>query len=91
MRPMPKWGTATFAVVTLRLGAFGGLANLVIGAFIWEGAETIEVKLDYRRLYSGRYDRLSAGQRMCSANSPRTFSTFGLITIWQYIEAGLLI
>ena len=36
-------------------------------------------------------DGLSAGQRMCSANSPRTFSTFGLITIWQYIAAGLLI
>ena len=37
---MPKRAIATFAGATWGLGAFGGLAILGIGAFIWEGGET---------------------------------------------------
>ena len=40
---MPRRSLATFVVATWALGAFGGLAILGVGSFIWEGADPLRV------------------------------------------------
>ena len=40
---MPRRALATFVVATWALGAFGGLAILGVGSFIWEGADPLKV------------------------------------------------
>ena len=40
---MPRRSLATFVVATWALGAFGGLAILGVGSFIWEGADPLKI------------------------------------------------